>query len=202
MQFKHPEILYALFALAIPVFIHLFQLQKFVNTPFTNVKFLKEIQLQTRKSSQLKKWLVLLTRLGMFTALIIAFAQPYFSKNDTSKDWQTSLYLDNSISMQAKGEKGPLLKRAIQDIIKNIPEKGTYNLITNNQDYYELSKNELAQTLNTIEYTPKDMRLKSILLKQKEISKNDTYNKLLLISDFQHLAKTSKIDSSLIDNHQ
>lgn len=54
MQFKHPEILYALFALLIPIFIHLFQLQRFVKIPFTNVRFLKEIELQTRKSSRLK----------------------------------------------------------------------------------------------------------------------------------------------------
>ena len=106
MQFKHPEILYVLFALLIPVFIHLFQLQRFTKTPFTNIKFLKEIELQTRKSSRLKKWLVLLTRLALFASLIIAFTQPYYSNNKTSKDWLTLIYLDNSISMQAKGEQG------------------------------------------------------------------------------------------------
>ena len=63
MQFKNPELLFAFLLLVIPIIVHLFQLRKFQKTPFTNLKFLKEVTLQTRKSSQLKKWLVLLTRL-------------------------------------------------------------------------------------------------------------------------------------------
>ena len=52
MQFKHPELLYALLLLVIPIIVHLFQLRRFQKEAFTNVKFLKEIILQTRKSSQ------------------------------------------------------------------------------------------------------------------------------------------------------
>ena len=66
LQFKHPEILYTLFLLIIPIIVHLFQLQRFIKVPFTNVKFLKQITLQTRKSSKLKKWRILLSRLALF----------------------------------------------------------------------------------------------------------------------------------------
>ena len=45
MQFKHPEILYALFLLVIPILIHLFQLRKFKTEAFTNVAFLKNLKL-------------------------------------------------------------------------------------------------------------------------------------------------------------
>ena len=34
MQFKHPEFLYALFALLIPIIVHLFQLRKFQKEAF------------------------------------------------------------------------------------------------------------------------------------------------------------------------
>jgi hypothetical protein len=104
MQFKHPEILYFLFLLVIPILVHLFQLRRFKKEYFTNVKFLKELSIQTRKSSQLKKWLLLTTRLLLLTALIIAFAQPFFKAKD-SKGVTNELYLvlDNSFSMQAKG---------------------------------------------------------------------------------------------------
>ena len=54
MQFKHPEVLYFLALLIIPILVHLFQLQKFVKVPFTNVAFLQKLALQTRKSSKLK----------------------------------------------------------------------------------------------------------------------------------------------------
>jgi hypothetical protein len=37
MQFKHPEILYFLFLLVIPILVHLFQLRRFKKEFFTNV---------------------------------------------------------------------------------------------------------------------------------------------------------------------
>ena len=82
MQFKYPELLYALFLLVIPIIVHLFQLRKFQKEEFTNVKFLQRVILQTRKSSQLKKWLTLLSRLLLMACLITAFAQPFFTANE------------------------------------------------------------------------------------------------------------------------
>lgn len=187
MQFKHPEILYALFALLIPVFIHLFQLQRFTVTPFTNVKFLKKIALQTRKSATLKKWLVLLSRLLIFASIIIAFAQPYFSKSDSSKEWNTTIYLDNSISLSAKGERGGLLKRVVQDIVENIPDKGKYNLILNDKTHSDLSYKSCIEKLKQLNYTPVDKSLKTVLLQTKDIvaSHKNKQHKFILISDFQ-----------------
>jgi len=74
MQFKHPELLYALFLLIIPIIVHLFQLRKFEKVSFTNVAFLKEAKLQARKSSQIKKWLILCTRLLLLACIVLAFA--------------------------------------------------------------------------------------------------------------------------------
>ncbi len=187
MQFKHPEILYALFALLIPIFIHLFQLQRFSVTPFTNVKFLKKIVLQTRKSATLKKWLVLLSRLLIFACVIIAFAQPYFSKNDSSKEWTTTIYLDNSISLSAKGERGGLLKRVVQEIVENIPDKGKYNLILNNKIHSDLSYKSCIEKLKQLDYSPVAKSLKTVLLQTKDIiaTQKDKQHKFILISDFQ-----------------
>ena len=116
MQFKHPEILYFLFLLVIPILVHLFQLRKFKTEYFTNVKFLKELALQTRKSSKLKKYLLLATRMLLLAFMIIAFAQPFFKAKD-SKNISNEMYivLDNSFSMQAKGQKGELLKILLQN---------------------------------------------------------------------------------------
>ena len=71
---------------------------------------MKEVELQTRKSSRLKKLLVLFTRLLLFAALIISFAQPYLSNNKVNKPINTYIYLDNSFIMQAKGNDGELFK--------------------------------------------------------------------------------------------
>jgi hypothetical protein len=43
MQFKHPEILWALLLLLIPIIVHLFELRRFKKTPFTNVKMLQKV---------------------------------------------------------------------------------------------------------------------------------------------------------------
>ncbi len=114
MQFQHPELLYALFLLLIPIFIHLFQLRRFKQVDFTNVAFLKKVTIQTRKSSQLKKWITLLLRLLALACIIIAFAQPFTAtKTALNTDKETVLYLDNSFSMQAKGTNGPLLNLSL-----------------------------------------------------------------------------------------
>ena len=90
MQFKHPEILYFLFLLVIPILVHLFQLRRFKKEYFTKVKLLKELQIQTRKSATIKKWLLLVTRLLLLTALIFAFAQPFFKAKDFNKKSKNS----------------------------------------------------------------------------------------------------------------
>jgi len=188
MQFKHPEILYALFLLIIPIIVHLFQLQRFVKVPFTNVKLLKTIEQQTRKSKHVKKWLILITRLLIFTALIIAFSQPYFSEYKAQKVFNTTIYLDNSYSMQAKGEKGELLKSAVQSIIENSSNStSTFSLITNNKNIKELDAKSLKDELLALTYYPIKLDLPTVLLKAKnnESTSNNTLNKLILISDFQ-----------------
>ena len=136
MQFKYPELLYALFLLLIPILVHLFQLRRFEKIPFTNVKFLKEVILQTRKSSQIKKWLILCTRMLALAALIFAFAQPYFANRDIVKtDKETVIYLDNSFSMQSKGEKGDLLKRAVQELLNTVPEEEEVSIFSNTETF-------------------------------------------------------------------
>lgn len=193
MQFKNPEILYFLALLIIPILIHLFQLQRFVKTPFTNVAFLQKLAIQTRKSSRIKKWLILATRLLGLSALILAFSQPFFSDNTSNKKQHTFVYLDNSLSTNAKGKKGNLLKNAVQDIIENSSKNDSYSLLTNSIFYKNLSysdfKNELLNTKNSAEkLTFDDVLLK---IQSSKTNKTNTSHKSILISDFQNKYKNS-----------
>ena len=186
MQFKHPEILYALFLLIIPILIHLFQLRRFKKVPFTNVKFLKQVELQTRKSSRLKKFLILCSRLLLFTALIMAFAQPFISNVKESAPVHNYIYLDNSYSMQAKGKDGDLLKRAAQDIIAKNAQTDRISIITNNENFGNLSNKDLKNNLLSIDYHPIKLDITTVLLKIKNGIKDEkTTNNIILISDFQ-----------------
>lgn len=188
MQFKHPELLYALFLLLIPIIVHLFQLRKFQKVDFTNVAFLKEATLQTRKSSQIKKWLILFTRLLLIAALVFSFAQPFTSKTNKFKTKkETVIYLDNSFSMQAKGVKGELLKRAVQDIINNIPEDENITLITNENIYKNTIIKTIKNDLLKLNYSSNKLSLEAALLKSKSTfnAKKNILKNLVFISDFQ-----------------
>ena len=183
MQFKHPEILYFLFVLVIPILVHLFQLRRFKKEYFTNVQFLKELSIQTRKSSKIKKWLLLITRLLLLTALIIAFSQPFFKAKD-SKNISNEMYLvlDNSYSMQAKGNKGELLKRAIQELLENTPENQTFSLITNTETYWNTDIKSIQKEVQNISYSALPFQLESAMAKIK--SRKSANNKdVIIITD-------------------
>lgn len=197
MQFKHPEILYALLLLIIPIIVHLFQLQRFVKIPFTNVKFLKNIEQQTRKSARLKKWLILITRMLAFTCLIFAFSQPYFSEHTTTQKLNTTIYLDNSFSMQAKGENGELLKNIAQHIIENNTNPNQQISLLTNNDFFKNSTSEnLKNELMNLKYYPHKLELSTILLQLNSNNKNEinTLNKNILISDFQNINNENKVN--------
>lgn len=188
MQFKHPELLYALLLLLIPIIIHLFQLRKFQKEAFTNVAFLKKSTLQTRKSSQIKKWIILCTRLLLLAAIIFAFAQPFTSNSSSyNSKKETVIYLDNSFTMQAKGNQGELLKRAVQDIINNVPEDENISLITNNDAFKNTTIKAIKNDLLQLEYTANAISAEAAILKSKtHFSKQkNTLKNLIFISDFQ-----------------
>ncbi|NQV77653.1 MAG: BatA domain-containing protein, partial [Lutibacter sp.] len=182
--------LYALLLLIVPILVHLFQLQRFVKVSFTNVKILKSIEKQTRKSARLKKWLVLIARLLIFTCLIFAFAQPYFSKYSTQQNFNTIIYVDNSFSMQAKGENGELLKSIAQKLIENNTNpNSTISLITNDENFKNLDAKSFKNELITIKYHPNKLDLNTVFLKAKnlESDQENILNKIILISDFQSI---------------
>ena len=188
MQFKYPELLYALFLLVIPIIVHLFQLRKFQKEEFTNVKFLQRVILQTRKSSQLKKWLTLLSRLLLMACLITAFAQPFFTANDNAtKPQETVIYLDNSFSMQAKGQKGELLKRAIQELLETLPEDEVFTLLTNTDRLKNTTLRESRNEIQEITYDAQSISVNTALIRAKnEFSKTkDVVKNFVAISDFQ-----------------
>jgi hypothetical protein len=200
MQFKHPEFLYFLFLLVIPILVHLFQLRRFKKEFFTNVKLLKELSIQTRKSSKLKKYLLLATRLLLLAFLILAFAQPFFKSKDNNTNNELFIILDNSYSMQAKGQKGPLLKRAVQDLLTNAPENASFSLITNDENYWNTNIRSIEKDLQTLKYSAIPFSLETALTKIK--TRKTFQNKdIVIISDAiglnkNHLKSVSEKDKT------
>ena len=183
MHFKNPEILYFLLLLVVPLLIHLFQLRKFKVEYFTNVQFLKQLNVQTRKSSKLKKYLLLVTRLFLLLFLIFAFAKPFFKSID-SKNASNELYiiLDNSFSMQAKGSNGALLKRAIEDLIEKMPENLNFSLLTCSDNFWNTNIKSIQKELQNLDYSANEFDINDLL--NKVNAHKSAFNKdVIVLSD-------------------
>jgi hypothetical protein len=166
MHFKHHEILYFLFLLIVPILVHLFQFRRFKKEYFTNVQFLKKLSVQTRKSATIKKWLLLATRLLLLTFVIMAFAQPFFQAKD-SNNLSNKMYiiLDNSFSMQAKGQKGELLRRAVQELLEDTPQSTRFSLLTNSESYWNTDIKSIQSALQNIKYSALPFQLDNLITK-------------------------------------
>ena len=199
MQFKNPEILYFLFLLVIPIIVHLFQLRRFKKEYFTNVKLLKELQIQTQKSATIKKWLLLATRLLLLAVLIFAFAQPFFKgKEDDKKNNELVILLDNSFSMQAKGNKGELLKRVIQELIEQTPETKTLSLLTSNDAFWDTNIKSIQKELLNLKYSGRPFEIDNLITKV-QAKKPNTSIDYVVISDAINVE--SKKTSSLSEGN-
>jgi len=187
MQFKHPEILWDLFLLVIPVVIHLFQLRRFKRTPFTNVAMLQRVVSESRRSDSLKKWLLLATRLLLLAALVLAFAQPFTATETALKERETVVYLDNSFSMQARADGLSLLDRAVQDLIKGLSPGGVFSLFTNGETFGKVQPKDIRDRLLSLPHTHGQLDLSEIHLKARALFSDSraTDKHLIVISDFQ-----------------
>ena len=187
IQFKYPEVLWTLVLLLIPLLIHLFHLRRFKKTQFTNVALLKSIKLTTRKSSQLKKWLVLLTRFGLLLFLIVAFAQPFIPNTENfGKPSELVIYLDNSFSMQARGSNGSLLNEGKQQLLKYLPTEGKFTFYTNDKSFVNVTKDQLLNALIELDFSSNILSFNAAYLKGVNFFKEkESLKNLVFISDFQ-----------------
>ena len=197
MQFKYPDLLWALFLLLVPLFIHLFQLRRFKKTPFTNVALLQKVKIESKKARNLKKWLLLCTRLLLFTAIIIAFAQPYFANKDAFKKRETVIYIDNSFSMQALKNGTSLLESVVQELIKNSDKEKEFSLFTNTDTYKDVVLKEIQNNLLSLEYSSNQLNINEVLLKANTLFSNskNSIKDIIVLSDFQQRTETTTIDT-------
>ncbi|MDD4848459.1 MAG: BatA domain-containing protein [Bacteroidales bacterium] len=195
MQFSNPDVLWGLFALLIPIIIHLFNFRRYRKIYFTNVKELQDISIKTQKNARLKKIIVLALRMLTITALVIAFAGPYRSDSQqqiSSGTSYVSIYIDNSFSMEATEGGMPLLdiaKKRADDIIKSYSVSDHFQLITNDFDAKQqrfLNRDECAEEIEKISYSPIVRTIEEIQTRQHNLlSEVEGDKNCYLISDFQ-----------------
>ncbi len=196
MKFLFPTFLFALFAVAIPVIIHLFSFKQHKTVYFSNVNFLKEIKKESKKRSQLKQILLLIARIFTIVFLVFAFAQPYIPTNQNNKKQATqivAIYIDNSFSMNALSEQGQLLEVARNkavEICQAYPAGTKFRLFTNDMEpktQYDLNREQFIREVSNVHSSPVVVPLSLVYNKfsqQTANAKNSDKN-LYFISDFQ-----------------
>jgi hypothetical protein len=209
MGFLFPGFFFALPLVAIPVIIHLFNFRKFKKVYFTNVKFLKDAQLQTSSTQKLKERLILLSRILAIIFLVLAFAQPYFKDKTTKNAFKNaviSIYLDNSYSMEAVNKNGSLLdeaKRNVKELVDAYSLNDKFQLFTNDFNGKQqrlITKEELLDELNDIKISPIVRNYQSIISRQQNflLKQQQVKREAYLISDFQKQGQESiKKDTSI-----
>lgn len=196
MSFIFPTFLYALFILAIPVLIHLFNFRKYKKVYFTNVKFLRELKQESQSKSRLKEILILVCRLLALFCLVMAFAQPYLPDNNFKikpGNKAIGIYIDNSFSMEGINKNGSLFnnaKKRAKEIIAAFGNTDRFMLLTNDfegKHQRMLSLEEMNDAIDEVTISPAVKQLSSVIKRQNDFLKTEGANDLrqFLISDFQ-----------------
>jgi hypothetical protein len=201
MQFKHPELLYALFLLVIPIFIHLFQLRRFKKLEFSNLDFLKRVRIKTRKSSQLKKWLILLTRMAIFSCIILAFSQPFSaSKSALKNDKELVIYIDNSFSTQLIDTKGVSLQTHLQKLYSQDFYDYKINWLTNDFSKRNTSAQNFKNDILTINHSQRQLSPKEVIIKSNQLfstKNNNSEKRIIYLSDFQSKSEFPEVPDGI-----
>ena len=201
MQFKHPELLYALFLLVIPIFIHLFQLRRFKKLEFSNLDFLKRVRIKTRKSSQLKKWILLLTRMAIFSCIILAFSQPFSaSKSALKNDKELVIYIDNSFSTQLIDTKGVSLQTHLQKLYSQDFYDYKINWLTNDFSKRNTSAQNFKNDILTINHSQRQLSPKEVIIKSYQLFStinNNSEKRIIYISDFQSKSEFPEVPDGI-----
>ena len=196
MYFSNPNFLFGLFALLIPIIIHLFNFRRYKIFYFSNTRFLQELKQQTNRQSKIRKLIILSLRMLAITALVFAFARPYVRHNEApllGASACVAVYIDNSFSMENTAVSGSLLDEAKQkavSIANAYREGDKYMLITNDFDakYQQfLSRDDFKEAVNDIQISPASKDISEVYAYcLRDMNRQNVESKFLyLISDFQ-----------------
>lgn len=218
MKFVHPEILWALGALAIPIIVHLFNFRKFKKVLFSNVEFLKEIKQETQSKSKLKHLLILISRMLAMAFIILAFAQPYIPAPGTTKKpggTAVSVYIDNSYSMEGENEDGRLLELAKNkaiEIVSAYQPIDKFQLLTSDFEGRHqrlVSKDEMIELIQEVDVSAAARNISEVVSRQRDLLNNsglDNKRSFLLtdlqanVSDYSAIQNDSTIHFNLVPN--
>ncbi|MCF8330877.1 MAG: BatA domain-containing protein [Bacteroidales bacterium] len=208
MQFLHPNILYGLLAVIIPILIHFLNFQKYKNIYFTQTELITDLRQETRRQSTLRHWIILFLRMLVIAMLVLAFAGPFLPKEEKTVSGQKfiSVYVDNSFSMQAEKGEGNLLNEARNKAValaEAFEPSTKYQLLTNEMKGKQqrwMTQEQLMTEIEEINFTPQFRTLSEIIKRQHQLfaTSDVRSGQIYLISDFQEVS--NDLEDDLFDS--
>ncbi len=189
MGFQNPYFLFGLFALLIPIVIHFFNFHRFKKVYFTNVSVLKEIELKSKKTNNIYKWLLLLFRCLTIIFLCFLFAQPYLKADKKSlvKEGGNTVvvFVDNSFST-------PLdkVKAKAKEIVDMYEQTDKFCLLTMDlagKERHFVDRDRFCYLLSQIEHSPSSRMMSQVYNTAHKLLENQNGNNKIcyFVSDFQ-----------------
>ena len=202
MQMLYPWFLVGLIAIAIPIIVHLLQLRRPQRVVFTNNSFIREVELVAVRHRKVHQLLILLSRILLISALVVAFSQPFVSLkgfgNASNIDRIVNVLIDNSLSMQLQGvSQSSLFEAAIaeaQGIGESLPATAKVRLVGQGRRIF--NKAAYQAKLDELKISGQNLNLKI----DTELSEHDGV--LYIFSDFQKNIFNSKLITSLDDKRE
>ena len=196
MLFSHPAMLWGLLAVLIPVAIHLFNFRRYRKVYFSNVDALSELQHESRRRNELRRWLVLLMRVLAVAFLALAFAGPVLPERGSSMQsgaTTVSIYIDNSFSMEGASRDGSQLDvacRKAREVASAYGHGDRFQLITGDMAGSQmrwLSRDELLSALDEVQPSPAVRTVSEVASRQAAfLAQSGAANRhAYIISDFQ-----------------
>ncbi|MDQ3194293.1 MAG: BatA domain-containing protein, partial [Bacteroidota bacterium] len=200
MSFLNPSILLGLFAISIPILIHLLNLRKIRKVEFSTLMFLKEIQKSKMRRIKLKQLILLMLRILTIIFLVLCFARPvyegYAGDKDNASNSTVLIFIDDSFSMSARDDKGTLLnqaKESVKKILGSYKESDEVYFIRTSQIGLKDTKisyenfKDILDSVDNIKVTYLPLPMTGVMNYAKEILVNsrNTRSDIYIISDFQ-----------------
>lgn len=210
MHFYNPNFLYGLLALIIPLIIHLFNFKRFKKVYFANLSFLKEVQQQSKRHSQLLHLVIMFLRMIFIAMLVLAFAGPYLTTKEEDKNKSDEAYinifLDNSFSMQARASEGSIFdegRNVARQIALAHKQTDHFRLLTNEKVSFArnfVNREVFIEQLDKIQIDKSSLSFSQITKRLNDNGSDILQNQdVYIISDFQK--KQADIDAIKADSN-
>lgn len=199
INFLAPSILWGLFAVSIPIIIHLFNLRRVKKVEFSNTALLKRIKEETSSKRRPVEIMILISRVLAISLLVLTFARPIYKdkQNELSFQDEVLIYLDNSQSLSIKGDGEQIgfdkAYNLAQGIVNAYPEGTILRFIENgysNSVTTEFTKASLTDNLTEVGQIDIDRSFQEIRQRKEG---QDLRGDIYFVSDFQNVSGLDEV---------